>query len=126
MSTFPSAQPLRGITTPARPRVGHRVAIAAVTYAFVVTMLAKTLPSPLYKLHRHQFGFSELIVTVILATYGVGVMAALLLFGRLSDEIGRRGVLLGGLALSAAGMAAFLLADGPKRRNALAQPGSAR
>jgi MFS family permease len=112
MSTLPSAQPLRGLATPARPRAGHRVAIAAVTYAFVVTMLSTTLPTPLYELYRHQFGFSELIVAVIFATYGAGVMAALLLFGRLSDEIGRRAVLLGGLVLSAAGMAAFLLADG--------------
>jgi MFS family permease len=113
MSTFPSASP---VLSPARvaprPRVGQRAAVVVVAYAFVVTMLATTLPSPLYELYRHQFGFSELMLTVIFAVYGFGVVAALLLFGRLSDEIGRRAVLLGGLVLAAAGMTAFLFADG--------------
>jgi MFS family permease len=113
MPTFSSAPPFRAAVTAARrPRFGQRLAIATVAYAFVVTMLATTLPSPLYELYRHQFGFSELMVTVIFAIYGVGVIAALLLFGRLSDEIGRRRVLLGALALSAGGMTALLLADG--------------
>ncbi len=112
MSTFPAAQPLRGTLTARGHRVGRRVPVLVVTYAFVVTMLATTVPTPLYELYRHRFGFSELVVTVIFAIYGAGVLAALLLFGRLSDQIGRRAVLLGGLALSAAGMTAFLVADG--------------
>jgi predicted MFS family arabinose efflux permease len=113
MSTFPSAPALRPPATVAqRPTVSQRLAVVTVAYAFVVTMVATTLPSPLYELYRHQFGFSELMVTVIFAIYGFGVVAALLLFGRLSDEIGRRAVLLGGLVLAAAGMTAFLFADG--------------
>jgi MFS family permease len=52
------------------------------------------------------------MVTVIFATYAAGVIAALLLFGRLSDQLGRRRVLLPGLALSALSAVAFLLADG--------------
>jgi MFS family permease len=63
-------------------------------------------------LYRQRFGFSELMITVIFATYAVGVIAALLLFGRLSDAIGRRPVLLAGIASSAASAAAFLLAQG--------------
>jgi MFS family permease len=38
---------------------------------------------------------------VIFATYAAGVIAALVLFGHLSDQIGRRHALLPGLALSA-------------------------
>jgi MFS family permease len=75
-------------------------------------MLGTTLPTPLYGLYRQRFGFSELTITVIFATYAAGVIAALLLFGRLSDEIGRRPVLLGGLACSALSAVAFLLANG--------------
>ena len=56
-------------------------------------------------------GFSELMVTVIFATYAAGVIAALLLFGPLSDQIGRRRALQPGLALSALSAVAFLLAD---------------
>jgi MFS family permease len=40
------------------------------------------------------------------------VIASLLLFGRLSDQIGRRGVLLPGLAFSALSAVVFLLAQG--------------
>ena len=93
-------------------RVGRAFASAFVFYAFAVTMLGTTLPTPLYVLYRQQFGFSELMITVIFATYAGGVIAALLLFGRLSDEFGRRTVLLPGLALSALSAACFLLADG--------------
>jgi MFS family permease len=75
-------------------------------------MLGTTLPTPLYVLYRERFGFSELMVTVIFAVYAIGVIAALLLFGGLSDEIGRRRMLLPGLALSALSAVVFLLADG--------------
>ena len=64
-------------------------------------MVGTTLPTPLYGIYRARFGFSELIITVIFATYATGVIAGLLLFGRASDQVGRRPVLLAGLALSA-------------------------
>jgi MFS family permease len=75
-------------------------------------MLGTTLPTPLYGIYRERFGFSELMITVIYATYAAGVITALLLLGRLSDEIGRRRALLPGLALSALSAVAFLLAQG--------------
>ncbi|MGH2712500.1 MAG: MFS transporter, partial [Thermoleophilaceae bacterium] len=56
---------------------------------------------PLYHIYRQERGFSELMITVIFATFAAGVIAALLLFGRVSDQIGRRRALLPGLALSA-------------------------
>ena len=90
----------------------RRAAFAAVTYAFAVTMVGTTLPTPLYVLYRQRFGFSELIITVIFATYAAGVIAALLSLGRLSDEIGRRPMLLAGLAFSALSAVAFLVANG--------------
>jgi MFS family permease len=91
-------------------RLGQRLGVVAAAYAFAVAMLTTTLPTPLYDLYRHRFAFSALMVTVIFATYALGVIASLLLFGRMSDEVGRRSMLLAGLMLSAAGMTAFLLA----------------
>ncbi|MGD9736760.1 MAG: MFS transporter [Solirubrobacterales bacterium] len=93
-------------------RLGQGAAFWAVAYAFAVVALGTTLPTPLYGIYREELGFSELTVTVIYATYAVGVISGLLLFGRLSDEIGRRRTLLPGIALSAASAAVFLLAHG--------------
>lgn len=101
-------------TTPPYGR-GERARVAwtaAATFAFTVTMFGTTLPTPLYGLYRQKFGFSELMITVIFATYAVGVLAALLLVGGLSDMVGRRRLLLPGLTLSALSAVAFLLAAG--------------
>jgi MFS family permease len=75
-------------------------------------MLGTTLPTPLYSIYTRRFGFSELTITVIFATYAAGVMAALLLLGGASDVIGRRPVLLLGLLLSGLSAITFLVADG--------------
>jgi MFS family permease len=95
-----------------RYRLDRRRGFAATALAFAVTMIGTTLPTPLYGIYRQELGFSELTVTVIFATYAVGVIAGLLVLGRLSDEIGRRGALLPGLGLSALSAVAFLAANG--------------
>jgi MFS family permease len=89
----------------------RRPGFAGTAYAFLVVLLGTTLPTPLYSIYQADFGFSELTVTAIFATYATGVIAALLLFGRLSDQIGRRRVLLPGIALSALSAVVFLLAQ---------------
>jgi MFS family permease len=99
------------MTAPHR-RLGRTLGFAVAAFALAVTMLGTTLPTPLYGLYREQFGFSELMITVIFATYAAGVIASLVLFGRLSDQIGRRRVLLPGLALSALSAVCFLTATG--------------
>lgn len=47
--------------------------------AFFVTMLGTTLPTPLYPLYEKRFGFAPVVITVIFATYAVGVIAGLVL-----------------------------------------------
>jgi MFS family permease len=93
-------------------RIQGPAAFALAAYAFMVTMVGTTLPTPLYPLYQRRYGFTELIVTVIFAAYAVGVIAGLMLFGRASDGVGRRPVLLGGLALAALSSIVFLVADG--------------
>ncbi len=92
-------------------RIGRRTTTAIVALAFAVTMLGATLPTPLYGLYRQEVGFSEFMVTVVYAAYAVGVISALLLFGRLSDQVGRKPVLLGGLVASGVSAAIFIVAD---------------
>ncbi|MBO9469525.1 MFS transporter [Endozoicomonas sp. G2_2] len=84
----------------------------AVALTFVVTMMGTTLPTPLYPIYQDQLGFSQLIITVIFAAYAVGVIGALIVTGSWSDQIGRRPMLLAGLAFSAASACAFLWGGG--------------
>lgn len=85
---------------------------AFVAFALLVAMAGTTLPTPLYPLYQDEFGFSGLIVTVIFATYAVGVIAALVLFGDLSDRIGRKRTLVPGLVFAALSAVCLLLANG--------------
>ena len=84
-------------------------AVALVGAAFAITMLGTTLPTPLYPIYAARLGFGELVTTVVFAVYAVGVTAGLLLFGHWSDQLGRRPLLLAGLALSGLSAGAFLL-----------------
>ncbi|WP_286275754.1 MFS transporter [Mycobacterium antarcticum] len=74
-------------------------------------MLGTTLPTPIYALYAERMNFSVLTTTVVFSTYAVGVLAALLLFGRWSDAIGRRPVLLAGAGFALASAVVFLFAD---------------
>jgi MFS family permease len=86
-----------------------RAGAILVGFAFFVTMLGTTLPTPLYPSYSEMFHFGELTTTVVFATYAIGVTAGLLLFGHWSDQLGRRPMLFAGLALSALSALVFLL-----------------
>jgi MFS family permease len=79
---------------------------------FVIMMLGGTLPVPLYVLYEKRMGFGPLGVTVVFASYVVGTLLALVLFGDLSDHIGRRAVLMIAVGWAAASTGLFLLATG--------------
>jgi MFS family permease len=89
---------------------GSVTGFALAVFAFFVAMVGTTLPTPLYPLFEQRYAFGSLLVTVIFAIYAFGVIAGLILFGNLSDRLGRKPVLLLGLALSAVSALLFLLA----------------
>lgn len=104
---------MSAIMVGADERAGDRVwPFLTVAAAFAVTMMGTTLPTPLYRLYEHRLGFGSLLTTVVFATYAVGVIAALLVSGRWSDQVGRRPMLLAAVLLSALSAVAFLLAGG--------------
>src|SRR5215218_11033790 len=87
------------------------VAYALVTTVVGLALFASITPSPLYGTYRELWGFSPLVLTLVYGTYAFGVLASLILAGRLSDEVGRRPVLLvalGGLMVTSV---VFMLAD---------------
>ncbi|MCM2129463.1 MFS transporter [Larsenimonas rhizosphaerae] len=85
--------------------------LAAIAFVFTVTMLGTTLPAPLYPIYEQQFGYSALIITVIFATYAVGVLLALVVSGPWSDQLGRRPMLAVGLVCALASNL-FFMSDG--------------
>jgi MFS family permease len=79
-------------------------------YAFMIVMMGTTLPTPLYPIYSDAFHLSPLMITIIYAVYALGVIGGLLVFGQLSDRIGRRYVLIPGIILSVLSAVVFLSA----------------
>src|SRR3954451_21628476 len=76
---------------------------------FAVTMAGTTIPTPLYGLYQRAQHLSPFAITLLFAVYAFGVLGALVSFGRLSDDVGRRPVLLMACVLAAASALVFLL-----------------
>jgi MFS family permease len=76
--------------------------------ALVLSLFAATAPSPLYRVYQDQLRFSALILTAIFAVYSIAVLVTLLVFGSVSDYVGRRPVIVVALALNMGGCALFL------------------
>ncbi|MCV7419748.1 MFS transporter [Mycobacterium yunnanensis] len=89
----------------------QRFGFALLAYAFAAIMVGTTLPTPMYALYSNRMHFQVLTTTVVFSTYAVGVLAALLVFGRWSDALGRRPVLLAGAGFALASGVVFLFAD---------------
>jgi len=96
----------------AAPAMDTASALAAAA-AIGVLFMGSTLLTPLYGLWQKAYGFSPLTLTLLYASYVVGNLSALLLVGRLSDQVGRRRVVLAALAAAGASAVLFLLEAGP-------------
>ena len=87
-------------------------ALSVVAVELAAMFIGATLPTPLYPLYRQAFGFGGIMLTLIFAVYVIGNLAALLIFGRLSDQIGRRRATLPAIAVALLSTLAFALARG--------------
>ncbi|MFE9674334.1 MFS transporter [Streptomyces sp. NPDC006259] len=94
-----------------RRELSRPAAFAALAVVFVLFMAASSAPSPLYVVYQQRWGFSATTLTTVFAVYVLGMIAALLVLGALSDHLGRRPVLLSALVLEAVSMTLFLTAD---------------
>src|SRR5580765_6610565 len=95
---------------------GRRALPGSLGYALAAGVIglglfASLTPSPLYRTYSVLWHFSPLTLTLIYATYAFGVLATLLLAGSVSDQVGRRPVLLAALAGLMGSTTLFLLAD---------------
>ncbi|WP_333618267.1 MFS transporter [Dietzia sp.] len=96
-------------TSRTAPVEGSPIALAASAYVFAVVMMGTTLPTPLYPEFAARFGFGDTQTTVLFAVYACGVLAALVLFGRISELVGRKPLLAAGIALTLASAIVFLI-----------------
>ncbi|MEU1200025.1 MFS transporter [Streptomyces sp. NPDC005813] len=85
-------------------------AFAGVTAVFAAFFLAAGAPTPLLSLRQQEWGFSAGTLTFAFSVYAIGLLAALLIGGSLSDHVGRRPVLLAALYGELASMIVFLVA----------------
>jgi MFS family permease len=102
--------PASAVPSLARPRLDRTSrlsglpAFAAVAAVIGVAFYASATPSALYGVYQARWHFSTPVLSLVYATYAVGVLVSLLLVGSLSDQTGRRPVLawsLAGLFVSA-------------------------
>src|SRR5438477_999537 len=96
---------------PLPPHVSRPLAYLLLACVFTYGMLGTTLPTPLYVLYQEQYQFATGLIAVIFAVYALGVLAALLVFGRVSDHFGRRPVLVAALLLACASTLLFVFAQ---------------
>lgn len=80
--------------------------------ALPLFMAASVAPSPLYVVYQDRWHFTAATLTVIYAVYMGPLVFALLTIGGLSDEVGRRPILVISLAMQALSMVVFMTATG--------------
>jgi len=114
LKEHPLSTPVPTTITPSAPdrrTLSPRIAFALVAAIIGLALFASGTPSPLYGTYRALWGFSPVVLTLVYATYAFGVLATLILAGRISDEVGRRPVLLTALATLMGATVVFMVAD---------------
>jgi len=96
---------------PCPKRLSHAHALWLKASILVSFLAASSAPSPLYAIYREAWGFSALTLTVVFSSYAFAMLAALLVFGALSDHRGRREVVLVALVLEFAAVLLFWRAE---------------
>lgn len=93
-------------------RSAGRAGFLLVGTVLVLLMFSSSAPSALYVLYQEKWRLSAGTITVVYGVYAVTVLIALLLFGALSDTLGRRPVLMVSLVLVIVSMVLFAGAQG--------------
>jgi len=94
-----------------RRMLAPRAAYALAALIVGLALFASGVPSALYGIYRELWGFSALVLTLVYAIYAFGVLTTLILAGRLSDDVGRRPVLVVALGVLMGSTALFIAAD---------------
>jgi hypothetical protein len=93
----------------ALPRAAGFWLVAGVLF---LLLFASAAASPLYSVYQAQWRFSATTLTAVFSVYVLVLLLTLLVFGSLSDYLGRRRVIAVALAASAGACGLFLAAHG--------------
>ena len=95
-----------------RPGLPPAAAFWLVAGAWFLLLFAAAAPSPLYGVYQAQWRFSAITLTAVFGAYALGLLVALLVFGSVSDYLGRRRVISVAMAAGAGACGLFLAAHG--------------
>jgi len=76
----------------------------------MLALWASGAPSIIYPIYAHDWGLTPVVTTSIFAAYPIALVIVLVIFGGISDHIGRRTTLLAGVAGMAIGALLFAVA----------------
>jgi hypothetical protein len=105
----------------AEPRTARHTLSKSAAFRVTVAMMvlftyASAVATPLYGVYQARWGFSAATLTAVFAIYMLFLLATLLVFGSLSDHIGRRPLIIAAIAVNVAAFVLFLVASsGPAR-----------
>jgi MFS family permease len=94
-----------------RPALPPAAAFWLVAGAWFLLLFAAAAPSPLYGVYQAQWRFSAITLTAVFGVYALGLLVALLVFGSVSDYLGRRRVISAAMAAGAGACGLFLAAN---------------
>lgn len=106
--THPASSTLIAATDATAPARRSRIFWAAAS-VLALALWSSGAPSVLYPVYSAQWGLTPVVVTSVFAAYQLALMVVLPLFGNLSDLIGRRRVMLAGVAFIGASALVFAL-----------------
>lgn len=92
--------------------LGRRAAFWVTAAAVAHTLWTSAAPAMSYPLYAARWHLSATVTTGMFAVYPVMVVLTLLLFGNLSDQVGRRAMILAGVGASLLGVLLFAAASG--------------
>jgi predicted MFS family arabinose efflux permease len=102
-----SPAPGRGLY---RPTLQRRPAFWLLAAVLCLLFVATAAPAPLYGVYQAEWHFSVTTLTAVFAVYALVLLITLLMFGSVSDYLGRRRTIVAGLAAYGMACGVFLAA----------------
>jgi MFS family permease len=88
-----------------------RTSFWLVVAAQVLLFAGSNFPTPLFPIYEHRYGFGSGVVTLLFGVYVAALVPTLLLLGRVADRVGRRPLLVAGIAVTVVSSVAFAAAQ---------------